>query len=202
MPKHDQKFSKNFFDPEIRRKAKQANQRMVRLEKVGRTGSPAYKAMQAQLELMGRRAGKAAGRRFPETGKVVNRNDAAHMKAILDKFLGAETSTVSGEKKYRERIYETANKEMGLEAAGITQEDYEELWSALPDNENDRMYYATFYIEVMQAYQLKRDKGELTNENAYSVTDLVRIMDASKSYKDALTEIGLTTADIRKVRTL
>ena len=56
------------FSAEIKKLAKRANQRMVELEQHA-INSPAYKAVQATLEMMGRRAKTAFGRRFSETGK-------------------------------------------------------------------------------------------------------------------------------------
>jgi GTP1/Obg family GTP-binding protein len=187
------------FSRELKLKAKRANQRMKRLEKRG-IKSPAYTAIQARLEIAGRRKGTASGRRFSETGKYLNKNDLKYQESLIDKFLAARTSTVKGYKEWQAKIYESANKEMNLASAGISQDQYFELWEALPDDERDRVYYAEYYINVMQAYEMKKQKGEIKNENAYSVQELVDIMDSAKSYKDALSKIGLTISDINDVK--
>ena len=89
---------------------------------------------------------------------------------------------------------------MNLASAGVSQEQYFELWEALPDDERDRVYYAEYYINVMQAYEMKKKKGDIKNENAYTVQELVDIMDSAKSYKDALSKIGLTISDINTIK--
>lgn len=187
------------FSRELKLKAKRANQRMKQLEKFGKK-PPAYTAIQARLEIAGRRKGTASGRRFSETGKYLNKNDLKYQESLIDKFLAARTSTITGYKEWQAEIYATANKHMNLTSGGISQDQYFELWDALPDDERDRVYYAEYYINVMQAYEMKKQKGEVKNENAYSVQELVDIMDSAKSYKDALSKIGLTISDINDVK--
>lgn len=182
------------FSAEVRALAKRANQRMVRLEKAG-VNSPAYKAAQTQLEMMGRRSNKATGRRFSETGKGTE-NELRQQKAALERFLNQKTSTVSGYNKMQDEIYKTADKKYGLEKAGVSKEDYFELWDNLPDKEKDRMYYATFYIEVMEVYEMKKQKGEIRQENELTLTDIIRILDGSNNLKSALNEIGIKIGDV------
>lgn len=184
------------YDAEIRRLAKRANQRFVEMESRG-IKSPAYKAAQSALEMMGRRSDKAGGRRFSETGKGTE-NELRQMKSELEKFLNQQTSTVSGYKKYRKEVYKGADKEYHLIEAGISQEQFEELWEELPDREQDRMYYAAYYIQIMETYEMKVKSGEIKKENTLTITDMVRILEGSKSLKEALSQLGISAQDIRE----
>ena len=186
------------YNAKIKRLAKRANQRMVEMEKHGYK-SPAYKAVQASLEMMGRRSNKATGRRFSETGKGTE-NELRQQLAELQRFLGSKTSTVTGYKQYRKDVYEGADKEYNLKGAGISQDDFEYLWEELPDKEQDRKYYAAFYIEVLEAYEMKVKSGEIKEENRLNITDMLRILEGSKDLKSALKEIGLKISDITKNR--
>lgn len=184
------------YDAEIRRLAKRANQRMVEMESRNMK-SPAYKAVQSVLEMLGRRSDKAGGRRFSETGKGTE-NELRQIRSELEKFLNQKTSTVSGYKKYRKEVYKGADKEYKLKEAGITQEQFEELWNELPDKEQDRMYYAEYYIQIMETYEMKVKSGEIKKENALTITDMIRILEGSTSLKDALTQLGISAQDIRE----
>lgn len=184
------------FSAEVRRLAKRANQRMVELEQ-HTINSPAYKAVQATLEMMGRRAKTAFGRRFSETGKGTE-NELRQQKAALEKFLNQQTSTVRGYNKALNDMYKTADKKYGLSEAGISKEDYMNLWETLPDKEKDRMYYATFYIQILQTYEMKRESGQIKQENELTLTDIIRELQGSTSLKAALKNIGLTVNDIRE----
>lgn len=191
---------------EVRRLAKRANQRMVELERHN-LNTPAYKAAQATLEMMGRKSVSAKGRRFSETGRG-NYNELEQQKAELEKFLGHETSTVRGFKTMQDRIYATADKDGSLTAAGITKDEYFELFDEVPNKISDRLYYATFYVQVLQTYQMKIKEGGIvdedgeviTEENALSITDLVRILQGTSNLKSALTEIGISVEDIKATR--
>ena len=185
------------YDSELRKLAKRANQRMVRLEKA-RLNTPAYLQAQAILEMMGRKSATAKGRRFSETGTGTV-NEIRQQKAALERFLNARTSTVSGTESMKKEIYNTANKNYNLEEAGISEEDYFELWENLPD-EAERKYYAAYYIEVLEAYQMKLDEGEIKRENELSITDMLRMMEGSKNYKEALASIGLSVQDVKRTR--
>lgn len=185
------------FDSELRKLAKRANQRMVRLEKAG-MNTPALMQAQAILEMMGRKATTAKGRRFSETGRGTE-NEIRQQKAAIERFLNARTSTVSGTESMKHEIYNTANKNYNLKDAGISEEDYFELWENLPD-EAERKYYAAYYIEVLEAYQMKLDEGEIKRENELTITDMLRMMEGSKNYKEALASIGLSVQDVKRTR--
>ena len=182
------------YSAEVRKLAKRANQRMVEMEQHGYT-SPAYKAVQASLEMMGRRSNKATGRRFSETGKGTE-NELRQQLSELQRFLNSKTSTVRGYKKYRNDVYKGADKEYNLKAAGISQEDFEYLWEELPDKEQDRKYYAAFYIEVMEVYEMKVQSGKIKEENRLNITDIIRILEGSTNLKSALKEIGIDISDV------
>ena len=193
------------YDAEIRRLAKRANQRLVELEKRDMK-SPAYKAAQSALEMMGRRSDKAGGRRFSETGKGTE-NELRQMRSELQKFLGHQTSTIKGYKEYRQDVYEGADKEYKLREAGITQEQFEELWESVPDKEEDRFHYAIFYYAIMETYELKLNRGELidkesgevlTRENAMSITEMMRTIEGTKNLKSALEQIGISVKDMKE----
>lgn len=193
------------YSAEIKRLAKRANQRMVEMESRNMK-SPAYKAVQSALEMMGRRSDKAGGRRFSENGKGTE-NELRQMKKELERFLGHQTSTVKGYKEYRKNVYEGADKIYKLKDSGITQEQFEEMWENVPDKERDRFHYAVFYYQIMETYELKLKKGELrdkktgeilTNENALTITDLMRIVEGSENLKTALDEIGISIKDIKE----
>lgn len=186
------------YNAELKKLAKRANQRMLEMEKHGFT-SPAYKSAQATLEMMGKRSNKTIGRRFSETGKGTENEIRQQMK-VLQNFLESETSTISGYKEYRKRVYEGANKQYNLVGAGISQEDYEYLWENLPDNERDRKYYASFYIEVLETYEMKIKTGEIKEENRLNITDIIRILEGSTNLKSALKEIGIDISDIVESR--
>lgn len=200
-----------FFDKNLKRLAKKANRRMRELEAKGYK-SPAYKAVQAQLEMMGIRKSRAKGRRFSESGKATDQNDLRQQLSVIEKFLNSKTSTRTGYEEYRQNIFESASKTYDFDKYGISQSDYEELLESLPDETSDRQYYISYYIEVMEAYTVKmeRDKAnagtfkevERIEENKLSIDDIVKIMDSSKDYKTALSNIGLTIKDINKIKKL
>ena len=191
-------MSKVKFDNELRKMAKRANQRMVELEKRG-IKSPAYLKIQSMLEMLGKRSSSDRGRRFSETGKGTE-NELRQQRAILTSFFQNQTSTLSGYNKFLDNVYEGADRSLGLKEAGITKEQYLELFEALPNDEADRMYYATFYIEILEAYQMKIDEGKIKPENALTITDIIREIEGRKDYRTALKTIGLTIEDINKAR--
>ena len=186
------------FDVELKKLAKVANQRMRELEKRG-ISSPAYESAQATLEAMGVKKGKATGRRFSETGKATY-NQREAMKKALKKFVGATTSKVSGIKKLRENIWNTADQNNALSAKGITKDQYFNIWKNLPDKKKDRIFGSQVYINIVSAAMKKN--GRKKEENRLSVEEIVKAVEASKDYKSALKAVGLSYSDVKKVRTL
>lgn len=155
-----------FFDQNLKRLAKKANRRMRELESKGYM-SPAYKGVQARLEMMGKKPtitiksksedipDKHYGRRFSESGKFTNQNDLRQQLAEINRFLNARTSTRTGYEEYRAEIYESADEIYNLSKHGIDQDAYEQIFDELPDDKKDRMYYAEYYLSVTEAYQVK-----------------------------------------------
>lgn len=224
MAKNKEKTQK-IFSAELKRLAKKANRRMRELEEAGyKKGSPAYQSVQAHLEMMGRRTTTAQGRRFSESGKYADRNDLRQQLSVINKFLNAKTSTRKGYEAYRKAVYETADETYKLKKNNITQSDYEDLLDALPDKESDRAYYISYYIEAYEAYELQiknipddiediKNDPELGNaqkkllieklekkqENQYTVSELIDIMENSKNLKDAYKQLGLTQSDFDRL---
>lgn len=197
-PKHFVKIGKH-FSAEYKKLAKRANQRMVRLEQKG-IQSPAYNKVQALMEMAGIKKKSARGRRFSETGKYTDANELRKMMKIINSFLESKTSTKAGYLDYLDKIYQAANENYNLDSAGISKEDYLAIFEALPDKESERVFYASYYIEVVEAYQMK--KGQLKNENALSIEEIVNIMQESQNYKQALQNVGITVKDINKTKKL
>ena len=178
---------------DLKQLAKQANQRMVRLEKA-KIKSPAYEAAQAKLEMLGRSSKTAQGRRFSETGKATY-NEYEQIKKILEEFIGQKTSTVKGANKYIEDVWQGAQKSekvsADLKKAGITKEEWFEIWKNLPSNKKERMYSSSEYIEMVAVY--KATKG--TTKGDVDVGDLIKQFEDSKDLKSAYKSIGLSYHD-------
>ena len=185
------------FYADLRRLAKRANQRMVRLEQAkGGAGikSPAYEAVQAKLEMIGRQKGSTVGRRFSETGKA-SYNEYEQMKKILEEFLEQKTSTVKGANKFIEDVWQGAQKSekiaADLKKAGLTKEDYFEIWKNLPSNKKERMYSSSEYIEMVAVYKATKGKSKAD----VNVADLIKTFEDSKNLKSAYKSIGLSYHD-------
>ena len=182
------------FYSDLRRKAKQANQRLVRLEKADKK-SPAYQAVQAQLEILGRAKGNKKGRRFSETGRATY-NEYRAIEKILDSFLGQQTSTVKGYNQYVDDVWSGAlhskKIDVDLQKAGITKEQWFEMWSALPDKKRDRQFDSSEYIEALALYNIKggKVKGEVI-----SITEMMKDFEESENLGSALKSMGISAHD-------
>lgn len=86
----------------VRKAAKAANQRMLRLERAGKTAG-VYKLAQRNLDRLGRR-------RFKEHPEKMTVNQLRHEYAILRDFLSTQTSTVQGSKQADDKRYEKAKQ--------------------------------------------------------------------------------------------
>ena len=155
------------YDKELRLMQKAANERMRQLEKQNRK-SPAYRAIQARLEMMGKTTKGSRGRRFSETGKGTF-NEREHQKKILQEFLGQKTSTLTGAKDYYDKVWETANKDGKVTAAGITREQWFDFFEALPDSKKDRMFYSQ-QVKIFKAFM--RRNNELVDEGKIKIEDI------------------------------
>lgn len=205
-PKYLQKLSKSSKSAttqgnkrlysELRLKEKAANERMRQLEKAG-IKSPAYLNVQAKLEVLGKATKGTRGRRFSETGRATY-NEAELLNKILDEFLYKEkTSTVKGAREYETSVWESANKNNKLAAAGISRDDWLSFWQAMPDRK-ERLYGSTQIVAMMRAYSMKNAK--LEDENKLSVQEIANEIQNSKNLKSAYRALGLTPSEVTTAR--
>ena len=188
------------FYNDLRLKAKAANERMRQLEKAG-LNSPAYQAVQAKLEILGKQTKGDRGRRFSETGKATY-NEMETLNKILDDFLyNYETSTLKGARQYERDVWDNANANNQLTDAGISRDDWLEFWKNMPDRK-DRLYDSEHYVSMIRAYSIKN--GQLTDDNKMSMAEIAEEIEASKNLKDAYNRIGITykEADAAKPKPL
>lgn len=181
--------------PELRLKQKAANERMRQLELKG-IKSPAYMQVQAQLEVLGKRTKGDRGRRFSETGKATY-NEMELLNKILDQFLGAKTSTLTGAKQYEKDVWTTANKNNKLSEAGITKDQWLKFWAAMPDRK-DRTFGSEQYVAMIRAYSMKN--GTLEDMNKLSVEQIAEEIEAQDNLKAAYKSIGLTYKEVDKAK--
>ena len=167
--------------------AKRANQRLVEMERRGLT-TPAYEAGTAYLQSQGRR-------RFSETGKGTAREIERQTRA-LERFLGYETSTVTGYKRYRRKVEAGLKKRYPEidKIPGFTMDKVLELFKNLPGDKKDRLYSSDAYVSIIEAYT--RKQGQETRDKELSIDELIKRIDAAGSFKDALKAVGLTFADV------
>jgi hypothetical protein len=179
------------FYKELRLKEKAANERMRQLELHG-IKSPAYQAVQAKLEVLGRQTKGDRGRRFSETGRATY-NEMELLNKILDEFLDQKTSKLKGAKEYESDVWESANKNNKLSQAGISRDDWLNFWQAMPDRK-DRLYGSTQIVAMIRAYTIKN--GKLDDDNKMSVQEIADEIQASKNLKDAYAKIGLSRQEV------
>lgn len=180
---------------ELRLKAKAANERMRQIEKQG-IKSPAYQAVQARLEILGRTEKGDRGRRFSETGNATYNEMEITLK-IINEFLNAKTSKLKGAKEYQTNVWESANKNNKLSAAGITRDQWLNFWESMPDRKN-RLYGSSQIVAMVRAYSIKN--GELEDENKLSVQEIADQIQASENLKDAYAKLGLSSDEVIKAR--
>lgn len=188
------------FYNDLRLKEKAANERMRQLEKAG-LNSPAYQAVQAKLEILGKQTKGDRGRRFSETGKATY-NEMETLIKILDDFLyNYETSTLKGARQYERDVWDNANANNQLTDAGISRDDWLEFWKNMPDRK-DRLYDSEHYVSMIRAYTIKN--GQLTDDNKLTMAEIAEEIEASKNLKDAYNRIGITykEADAAKPKPL
>lgn len=180
---------------DLRLKEKAANERMRQLEKQG-IKSPAYLAVQAKLEILGKQTKGNRGRRFSETGKATY-SEKALLNKILNEFLGMETSTLKGAKAYADDVWNSANKNNKLAEAGISRNDWLSFWESMPDRK-DRLYGSSQIVAMVRAYSAKN--GELEDENKMTMQEIAEEIQASKNLKDAYKKIGLTYSEVQAAK--
>ena len=175
------------YSNELRKLAKAMNQRMVELEKRG-FHSPAYASVQARLQALGREKGKAAGRRFSETGYFKNQNEMRQIEKILKTFKEQKTSTLKGYKEYRQKVLTGLAEHYHYREYGLTDNEMLEYWEAMPDREQDRIFGSDETFIIVTAYLQRTD---LEPENTLSITEIVQTVNESKSLTDALKRLGI-----------
>lgn len=213
-----EKGNKRFYK-ELRLKEKAANERMRQLELRG-IKSPAYQSVQAQLEMLGKRTKGDRGRRFSETGKATYA-EMEVLNKMLDEFLKQKTSTITGAKEYERDVWETANKNQKLSAAGISKNDWLDFWASMPDRK-ERLYGSSQIVAMLRSYTIKRDaiknmsseqrdelvkNGELTDsqleqfiDNKFTVEDIADEIQNSKDLKSAYEALGLSRQEVNSAR--
>lgn len=189
-----EKGNKRFYE-ELRLKEKAANERMRQLELRG-IKSPAYLAVQAQLEMLGKRTKGDRGRRFSETGKATYA-EMEVLNKMLDEFLGHQTSTIKGAKKYEKDIWETANKNQKLAEAGISKKDWLDFWASMPDKK-ERLYGSSQIVAMIRSYTIKN--GKLADDQKMSVQEIADEIQNSKDLKSAYKALGLSRQEVNAAR--
>lgn len=204
---------------DLRLKEKAANERMRQLEKRN-IKSPAYLAVQAKLEVLGKQTKGDRGRRFSETGKATY-SEKMLLNKILDEFLEMDTSTIKGAKRYSEDVWNSANKNNQLAAAGISRGDWLKFWESMPDRK-DRLYGSSQNVAMIRAFTIKREQiqnmsdkeraklikeGKLTDEqleqftdDKFSVQEIADEIQASKNLKNAYARLGLTYSEVQAAK--
>ena len=172
-------------DPELRLMQKKANERMRQLEIQG-IKSPAYQAVQAKLEILGKRRKGDRGRRFSETGKGTY-NERELQKRILKEFLEADTSTLKGAKGYYDKVWESAQKNNNLDAAGITRDQWFSFFENMPDNKKDRMFYSQ-QVKIFKAFM--RKNGELVDEGKLTIEEIADSIQEAKELNDVFSNLN------------
>lgn len=112
----------------VRKAAKAANQRLVRLERAGETGG-VYKMAMHDLGLIKRR-------RYKEHTQGVSMAALRNEYVILRDFLSAKTSTVQGLRETRDKRYQTA-KARGFQGSA---EGWDNLVRKYFAKENERLF--------------------------------------------------------------
>ena len=175
------------FDPELRKLQKRANERMRQLE-LQDIKSPAYKAVQAKLEILGKQRKGDRGRRFSETGKATY-NEAEMQKRFLREFLNAETSTLKGAKGFYDRVWETAsnNSKNKIAESGISREQWFDFWENMPDQKKDRMFYSQ-QVKIFTSFM--RLHGDLVNEGEITIAEIADSIQEAEELNDVFDNLN------------
>lgn len=184
------------FNAELRKMQKVANERMRQLEKAG-LNSPAYQAIQAQLEVLGKQTKGNRGRRFSETGKATYSEREVQAKILREFLYENKTSTLTGAKQYERDVWESANANNKLTEAGITKDEWIRFWENMP-NRKDRMYGSTQIVAMIRAYSMKN--GQLEDDNKLSIEEIAEEIQASRNLKSAYKSLGLTLTEVTKAK--
>ena len=143
---------------EVRRMAKQANQRLVRLEKESKYGtSPAYKRAKEDLAT----EFGAPRNRYRESVRTATREELITEYRSLREFITAKSSTVAGYQKIIDERYENFKKQTG---ADLTEDEYVEAWEKISADEKSKesFYKSQFRLikETAKAWKRKKRDAE------------------------------------------
>lgn len=184
---------------DLRKLQKQANQRLVRLEQLG-IKSPAYQAVQAELEILGKQKKGDRGRRFAETGKATYNEYEMQMKILKDFLYNMSTSTTKGAKQWEEDVWTGAlesDKDLKLQETGITKDDWLDFWANMPSNKKDRLLGSELYVQLFRTYTYKNRR--LQDNQKMSAEEIAEAIREQKDMKSAKDKLGLSTKDLREV---
>lgn len=179
------------FYSELKAKAKRANQRLVRLEQMD-VQSPAYQAVQAKLEILGRQTSGSRGRRFSESGKATY-NEMEILNKVLDQFLGMETSTQKGAATWVEDVWQGAldsDKGLLIKEAGITRDEWLDFWSNMPANKKDRMFASEQIVKMLRTYTAKNE--ELSDDQKMDMKEIAEAISSANSITEGYKNLGMT----------
>lgn len=182
---------------DLRLLQKRANQAMVRLERLG-IKSPAYMAVQAKLEMIGRQKSDRIGRRFSESG-IATYNEYEHQKKILEDFLGSKTRTQKGAKQWVEDVWQGAldsKKKLELRDSGITKDQWLDFWQEMPARQKDRLLGSEVIVKLVRTYTSKNK--ELRDDQKLSMQEIADAITESQNVKQAYKKLGLSYEDTKK----
>lgn len=185
---------------DLRLLQKRANQAMKRLEKIG-VKSPAYNAVQAELEVLGRQKRGDIGRRFPESG-YATWNEYQMQKSVLEDFLNMKTRTQAGARQWVEDVWQGAaqNEVLQLEQSGITKEQWLDFWDNMPSRHKDRLLGSDVYVTILRTYTYKN--RELSDDQKMSTEEIAEAIKNAKDVKSAYKAVGITYKDVKELRSL
>lgn len=134
---------------DVRKMAKQANQRLVRLERAGQTMSYAYQQAEKYLyDQEGRE-------RFKEHTKPLTRQQLVKEYKALDKFLGYKTSTVQENRRLERQRVQSFGDKYGVKIKPEQRDKYYALWQRIGGKQREDR----FTSEVL-AKTIKRSFSE------------------------------------------
>lgn len=145
---------------QLKKLAKKANQRLVRLEREFGTNTWAAKKLRNRLEIDLLQAWTSTGRiKYNKNMSVIQ------MRAIIkatNQFLNSKTSTVRGVKNVIKRIKEDIKKNFNTD--NMTDEDVETLYDALSDDYAkdliEKLGASTFWTIITDAKEMNDSEEE------------------------------------------
>lgn len=176
---------------DLRLLSKRANQAMVRLERLG-INTPAYEAVQAKLEILGKKTSGSRGRRFSESGRATWQ-EYQMLKSVLTSFMSAKTHSEKGAKQWVKSVWEGAesNPDLKLKEAGITREQWLEFWKAMPANHKDRIFGSDVIVELMRTYTVKNQRKK--DDQKMSMSEIAQEIQNATDEKAAMKALGITS---------